>query len=224
MKRLILFTVLFFYALLITVPNDQSARTDQDQDLAQYLFPSFSRSTIILKSGKTSTLMLNYNTVSEKMVFEQHGQFYDLVNPEASDTATIEKRRFIPYETFFLEVMVNDAISLYVRHKSELIAPGRPMGYGTTSQLTSSNYLSGLETPSGYYNFKLPDGYTVRPANIYYLKVSGEMSSFVGEKQFLRNFPDKEEALKQFIKKNRLKFDRKDDLVRIVNYCNELDY
>jgi len=168
--------------------------------------------------------MLNYNTVSEKMVFEQHGQFYDLVNPEASDTATIEKRRFIPYETYFLEVMVNDAISLYVRNKSELIAPGRPMGYGTTSQLTSSNYLSGLETPSGYYNFKLPDGYTVRPANIYYLKVSGEMISFAGEKQFLRNFPDKEEALKQFIKKNRLKFDRKDDLVRIVNYCNELDY
>jgi len=216
-------TVLLFFAFLITLPNDHADSAEQDQDLAQYLFPSFSRSTIMLKSGKTTNLMLNYNTVSEKMVFEQHGQFYDLVNPEASDTATIDKRRFIPYETFFLEVVVNDAISLYVRHKSELVAPGRPMGYGTTSQLTSSNYLSGLETPSGYYNFKLPDGYTVRPTNIYYLKVSGEMNSFVGEKQFLRNFPDKEEALKQFIKKNRLKFDRTDDLVRIVNYCNDLD-
>jgi hypothetical protein len=223
MKRSIVYTLLSVFALIIAHPDDLDAQTEKGQEMAQYLFPSFSKSKIITKSGKAMNMMLNYNTVSEKMVFEQNGQLYDLVNPEASDTASIENRKFIPYEYYFLEIVVNDDISFYVRHKSELVVPGRPMGYGTTSQLTSSNYLSGLETPSGYYNFKLPEGYTVREAALYYLKVRGEMKSFAGEKQFLKIFPDKVSAIKQFIKKNRIKFDRTDDLVRLVNYCNELD-
>jgi hypothetical protein len=215
--------VVFFIASIITPPDDLAAQTESGQYLVQYLFPSFSRSTIIIKSGKMMNLMLNYNTVSEKLVFEQNGQYFDLANPEATVTATIEKREFIPYETYFLEVVINDEISFYVRHKGELVVPGRPMGYGTTSQLTSSNYLSGVQTPSGYYNFKLPEGYTVRQTPLYYLRVGGDMHSFMGEKQFLRIFPDESDKLKQFIRKNRIKLDKTEDLIRLVNYCNELN-
>jgi hypothetical protein len=197
-----------------------TAQTEQGQVLLQYLFPAFTKGAITLKSGKVMSLMLNYNTVSERMVFEQKGQYYDVANPETSDTVTIGGRKFIPFEKCFLEVVVNDRISFYVRHKGELVVPGRPMGYGTTSQTTSSNYLSDIQTPSGHYNFKLPDGYTVRSVPLYYLKIDGKMQSFLGEKQFLRILPGKEDSIRIYSRQNRLKFDKAGDLAKIVRYCN----
>lgn len=200
-----------------------TAQTENQMDFSQYLFSSFEESTIITKTGKAINIILNYNTVSEKLVFEQNGQYFDLTNPETVVTAIIEKREFIPFGTVFLEVIISDQISLYIQNRSELVAPGRPTGYGQTSQLTSSNVLSGVQTPSGYYNFKLPDGYTVRPASLYWIKVKEEMHSFLGEKQFLRIFPDESDKLKQFIRKNRIKLNKTEDLIRLVSYLNELN-
>jgi hypothetical protein len=202
-----------------------SALTGQESkstDLSQYLFRDFSRSTINTKSGKTITLLLNYNTVTEKMVFEQKGQYYDLINEETIDTAYIHNRLFVPQGKVFLEVILKDTVSYYIQHKSELVAPGRPAGYGTTSQLTSSNFLSGVNTPSGYYNFKLPDGYTVRAAPVYWIKFSGEMHSFLGKKQFLKIFPGKKGMLKKYIKENRIWMDRSEDILKAAGYANEI--
>lgn len=209
-------------ALTVIPGLSLKAQTEQGQALLQYLFPSFTKSTIILETGKVMNLLLNYNTVSERMVFEQKGQYYDVANPESSDTATIQGRKFVPFGNCFLEVVVNDKISFYVRHKGELVVPGRPMGYGTTSQTTSSNYLSDIQTPSGHYNFKLPEGYTVRPVPLYYLKVEEKMQDFLGEKQFLKILPDKKDSIRKYAKENRLKFDKADDLAKIVRYCNSI--
>ena len=215
--------IVIILLLIINHSNELKAQDDTSKDLVQYLFPAFSRGTVVTKPGKVMNLMLNYNRVSERIVFEQNGQYLDLVNPEAADTAKIEGRKFIPWETWFLEVIVNSKISLFVRHKAELETAGRPMGYGNTSQLTSSNYLSAVQAPSGYYNFKLPEGYTVRASKVYYLKVDGGMHSFLGEKQFLKIFPGQEDPIKQFIKKNRLKFDKTEDIARLIKFCNDMN-
>jgi len=210
--------VFLVVSCLSLLSQDQKA-----QDLAQYLFPEFSRGMILTKACKMNNLILNYNTVSEKMVYEQKGQYYDIANPETTDTAILSGRKFIPYGKVFLEVVVKGETPFFIQRKSELVAPGRPAGYGQTSQLTASNYLTGIETPSGYYNFKLPDGYTVRATPVYWLRRGGEMHSFLGEKQFLKIFPDKSAILKKFIKDNRIRFERENDLLKLVAFCNELN-
>jgi len=49
------------------------------------------------------------------------------------------------------------------------------------------------------------------------------MLSFTNEKQYLKLFPDKAEGIKEFIKKNRLKFDNYEDLIQIVRYSGGLE-
>jgi hypothetical protein len=44
----------------------------------------------------------------------------------------------------------------------------------------------------------------------------------VNERQFLRLFPDQQDELKYFIKQNHIKFDMIPDLVRLIQYYNEL--
>lgn len=193
------------------------------QDLKQYLYPEFTRSSILMKNGRTMNVMLNYNMVTEKMVFEQNGEYYNIVNPETADTIFLNDEKFIYHEGVFLEIMQLGKLPFYVQHRAELIQPPRPAGYGTTSQLTSSNVLSGINTPSGYYNLKLPDGFTVRKSNTYWVNKDGRMGYFLGQRQFLKLFPDNDARLKKFIKDSKIRFDKPEDVVKLAAFCdNEL--
>ncbi len=190
--------------------------------LAQYLFPAFHKNTVLLKNGTSYSLLLNYNKVTEKMVFMQKGSYFDLANLSTVDTVFLNGRKFIPNESYFLELLVSGSSAFFIRNKGELIAPPRPAGYGTTTQLTSSNLLSGISTPQGYYNFRLPEGYTVKPASSYWVKKENTLSRFGNESQLIKIFPGRESEIKNFIKTNRLRFIRQQDVVRIAEFCSRL--
>ena len=146
-----------------------------------------------------------------------------MTNQETVDTVYLQGRKFIPYEKIFLEVVVKDKISLLLQNRSTLQAPGVQVGYGGTSELTSSKYMSGVQMSTGYYNLELPEGYLVKPALAYWVKVDDKLENFFNERQFLKIFPELEERLKLFIKQNKIKTDRIEDLVKLVQYCNELE-
>ena len=48
------------------------------------------------------------------------------------------------------------------------------------------------------------------------------MSGFANERQFLKLFPDHETELKQFIKQNKIKFDKVPDVMKLAEYYNKL--
>ena len=55
----------------------------------QFLFKDFNDSKILLKSGKIQNSKLNYNTITETMVFISDNDIYDLTNPGIVDTVYI---------------------------------------------------------------------------------------------------------------------------------------
>jgi hypothetical protein len=217
LKRFAFCQILIFVFLSVQL-NGQSETQDT---LAQYLFPSFSRSNVKAKNGKHYTLLLNYNIVTEKMVFLQKGNYFDLANTGTVDTVFLSNKRFVPKDQYFLEVLVAGRTSFYIRNKGELLEPPRPAGYGTTTQLTSSNLLEGISTPQGYYNFRLPEGYTVNHTNSFWVRIDDKWTRFLNESQFLKIFPGREKELKQFIKENKLRINRREDLIRIGDFCNK---
>lgn len=214
-NRIVLTVLMIFIAGLPAKAQDEAG-----QSLKQYLFPSFSKGVVKLKNGKEASLILNYNMVSEKMVFEQKGQYYDLSNPETVDTVYLNNIKLIPREKEFAEVLVTGNYPFYIQHKADLQAPPRPGAYGTTSELTSSNYLSGYQNEMGYYNFKLPEGYTVKKSPFYWIRKGEEWIKVNSEKQVPKIFPESEEKIKKFIKDNRIKADRTEDMIKLAKFCN----
>lgn len=202
------FLIMFLLICSIKLP----AQTNVTQDLTQYLFPEFSKSTVKMKKGGDITLMLNYNTVTERMVFEQKDQFFDMVNQETVDTAYLQNRKFVPFGKAFYEVLVNAPVSLFIQHRSNLMAPGKPAAYGGTSEVSASTYLSSIYLETGFYNFKLPSDYKVKASPVNWVRINDNLSSFFNERQFLKIFPQKEGELKKFIKENKIKFEKHEDL------------
>jgi hypothetical protein len=212
-------TILMVIILCFALPV--RAQTNTGGSEPQFLFPGFTQGKISMKSGQSQSVKLNYNIVSEKMVYEKDGNLFDMINNSLIDTVYLQTRKFIPVGNIFHEVLLSAPISLFMQHKGVLIPQGTPAGYGSTSQTSSTDIISSLSLPGGNYNLKLPSNVDIRVDLIYWIRKDNSMYSFINERQFLKIFPGKETEFKQFIKQNKIKLDKLPDLIRLVQHCNE---
>lgn len=192
-----------------------------DKDLPQYLYNEFSNAAVRLKNSTTQTLKMNYNLLSGKMVFERDGKLYDLINPESIDTVYMQNSKFVRFGNTFYELVLTKPLTLLIENNAKLISVGKPAGYGSTSQTSSVETLSGINSNDGFYNLKLPSDYTVNIHRVYWLMKNTGMLSFVNLKQLIKIFPDKETDIKEYVKKNHISIDRRDDLIKLVQFCAE---
>jgi hypothetical protein len=213
---------LFSILILLTFIILAGAQVNSDGSTPQYLLNEFTAGLVKMKNGSRSGALLNYNTVTEKFVFSKNGELYDMTNTELIDTVYLDKRKFVPVGKIFHEVLVVAPIALFIQHRSSLQSPGAPAGYGGTSQVSNTKSYSSIEMETGRYNLNLPSDFTVRPDPVYWIRQGKEYESFVNEKQFLKIFPGKEEEMKQYIKQNKIKFDRMSSMIKLAEYCNEI--
>jgi hypothetical protein len=199
-----------------------SAQDSSEGSTPQYLFSQFVSGTVRMKNSQRQTQIMNYNTATEKIVFIKGDTYYDLINPETVDTITIEGRKFVPVGKSFYEVLYFGQTSLYIQNKISLLPPGKPVGYGGTSQVASVDYLSTINLNGVQWNLKLPSDYTVVSRSVYWIRRGKEWFDFTNEKQFLKLFPDKAGVLKEHIKSDKIKFDKPESFLKLMEFINSL--
>jgi hypothetical protein len=219
MKKII---VGLFSIVLLFCCHSASAQTGNAIPLPQFVFPAFTKGVVKMKSGDNYSALFNYNMVDEEMIFNNKGQYMALENISAVDTIIIGARKFVPAQKVFYEVITKGTLSLYIQHKSKYTDQGTPTAYGMTSKTNSSESFNSLKGGNQIRTLDLPDNVVVTPELVYWAKVNDEMKKFSSERQFLKIFPAKETELKDYIKKNDLDLDKREDLVRLGNYCNEI--
>ncbi len=214
--------MIFLVILILSQVIPALAQPDSLNNLAQYLYPEFSAGKIILKSGKSTTVNMNYNTLTEKMTFFQSGTLLDLVKPETVDTVILQNNKFVFLDNAFFEVLVDGPVSLFIQHRSDLSSTGRPGPYGTKSQTSGPVSVSKLYSDNNTYNLKLPVEFVVTPAPVNWIRIDNVMHKILTSRQFYKLFPAQENKIKQFVKENKLNMKNTSDLVKIVTYCNTL--
>lgn len=187
-----------------------------------YVLPSFVKGTVLLKSGKTQTAMMNYNMITEEMIFENGSTRLAMDNLEKIDTIYLDSMRFVPHNKIFYEVLINDRISLFKKHKSNLLQSGAPAGYGGTSETSATTSISILAGSGALYKLQLPQDYHVKDASQFWISKENTESIVTSQKQFLKIFPEKSKELEQFIKQKKLNVRKQEDLIILIKKCNEL--
>ncbi|NJK98875.1 MAG: hypothetical protein HC905_31730 [Bacteroidales bacterium] len=72
------------------------------------------------------------------------------------------------------------------------------------------------------YELKIPKDFEVIDNSLFWIMTPKKWVSFNNERHFLKLFPEKNEALKQFIKANKIRFKEVDDMIKLVKYLNEI--
>jgi hypothetical protein len=205
---------------LLIVPFQLKSQTDTINNPAQFLFPHFSLGIVKMKNSEKVTLLLNYNIVTEKMIFFQNDLQFDLINYENVDTIYIQKRKFIPSGKVFYEVMVKAPVSFFVQHRGSLQSPPKPAAYGGTSEVSSSDYITNINFGGDVFRMKNIAEFVVKVDPLYWIRNKDKMLSFMNEKQLLKILSDKKNDVRQFIRQNNLDVEKPSDIIRIVNHYN----
>ncbi|NSW93968.1 MAG: hypothetical protein HPY62_04565 [Bacteroidales bacterium] len=217
-------TFIFIFTFIFTSFSPAVyGQDEEDLSYLQYLYPEFTNSVVLLKNGQTQKAMMNYNMATEKMVYIKDNVYYDLLSYEITDTIYINNSKFVPVGKVFYELVVKGPVTLFIEHSASLLPPAKPGAYGTKTETSSVTMVSTYGSSGGkLYNLKLPSDYKIILKPVYWIRKDYRMYSFVNAGQFLKIFPDKKSQLKEFIKINKTKFDKRDDVVKLINYCNSI--
>lgn len=213
--------IVLFAAVLSVIPLGLSGQNETKKLYPQLLFPEFSSGIIKMKSGKTSTASLNYNTVEEEMLFEQNAQFYVVSKMDEIDTVIINGRKFVPVEKAFYEVIVKGNISIYVENRNRFAPVGTKTAYGLTSQTNGPTSINTVRRGGQMRTLDIPENVEISEAILFWVKVNGIMSKFTTERQFAKIFPGEEDKIKDFFKKSKIDIKTAEGLKMLGKFCNE---
>jgi hypothetical protein len=173
-----------------------------------------------MKDGIKNVLPLNFNSITEEMVFKGDTKVLAIAKGEIElvDTVYIKARKFVVLENKFVELLYKNGCELYAEHKCNVVAPGKPGPFGTTSQTSSTTTISSLYTGGSIYSLSLPEGYTTRPYIYYRIKKNGVLTKILNLRQLQKFYQDKKDLYKAYDKEHDLKFNDQESIAGLVKY------
>lgn len=213
MKRII-------YLLIFNLSFSISYSQVRGTQLSHYLFPEFMPGVVLMKSGIKHEAMLNYNSMTEEMVFDNKGKKLALgkEKPELVDTVYISGRKFFLLNNKFVELLYNSKCDLYAEHNCSVKYPGKPAAYGGTSETTSVDTYSNIYAGGILYELKLPDGFEITPFTNYWLNKNGELNKFINMRQLMKLYDDKEDLFKDYVKNHDVKYTDQESILQLIKY------
>ena len=185
-----------------------------------YVFNEFNEGTIIMKSGEVYKLPLNYNSLTEEMVFDENGQKMAIGKDKVNeiDTIIIKDKKFIVCKSKFYELISKPQFDLLVLYKCYVKNKGESVGYGISSETASITKYSSINSNSAYYNLNLPGGYDLYPFVSYVIKKGGDFQSFKSMKQLKKIYSNKKELLKTYTNQHEVVFNNVESILQLVQY------
>ncbi len=187
---------------------------------AHYLFPAFTQGIVLMKSGVQNEALLNYNTLTEEMVFDKNGTKLAIPKTDIGfiDTVFIEDRKFIVLDKKIVELLSYSKWHLFVEYKCKVQEKGQSAGYGGTSETAAINTHSSLIAGGVFYELELPNHYKIEPYTYYWLKKNGELKRFVNMTTLKKLYKDKKDLFKAHVKKHDVKYNDPESIIQLIEY------
>jgi len=190
------------------------------EETGHYIYPEFSQGVVLMKSGVSEKTLLNYNSLTEEMVYIDKGNKLALSDETVAriDTIFIKNKKFVAVGTKFFELICHSKFDLYIEHKCKLRSVGKPTAYGATSQSTTTSSYSSSPTEGMKYELKLSDQYQVEPYIFYWIKKNNGSKKFANMRQLKNLYSARKELMDTYVKEHDVKYDNPKTIVQLIEY------
>jgi hypothetical protein len=203
-------------SVLVVVQQANAQRTDTLVKLEHYALDTFTNGIVRLKNGTTTRHSMNYNLVTQEMIFRQGDRFLAIAYPETIDTVYFGERKFVPAgKEGFYEWLAGNTYPLFAEYTCTVKEPGTPVGIGT-SNTTAATSIKSLINLGGAYALTLPDGFEVMPKRTLLIKYDNTLHRVKNEQQLSRLFPTKRELIRTWVKEHKTNFSKNDEVAMLV--------
>jgi hypothetical protein len=197
------------------------SQNEISERIPQYLFSEFADGMVVKNNGEKVVTSLNYNVVTEEMIFRRDDKFLALGGVSSIDTVYLNGMVFLPVDNKFYELAVAGENKLMVQFTGTVRVEGEDVGYGVTSQTSRITTLSSITNTGGFYNLDLPDNLHISRQITYYADVDGSLERFVNERALLKIFRERRSEIKGLIDDMGIDFDNYNDVVSLFVEINK---
>ncbi|MCY1719062.1 hypothetical protein OU798_01825 [Prolixibacteraceae bacterium Z1-6] len=184
--------------------------TSKDIEGSPYLNDEFINGTVFTTSKlQYQNIPLRYNIFNDDMEFRTpDNQVMAIAAPEIIESVEFGefKMKYLPYSAAkkirrgFFKELVNGKVSLYAKPNILYTEPQKPAPYKEAQ----------------------PAKFTNKP-DFYYIREGTESAQKIDNKNVLiQFFPDHQKEVAAFVKKNKIKHNKEEDLTELINYYNSL--
>jgi hypothetical protein len=215
----IISAILTAVSVFINLP---AGAQDNNAVPGQFLFPEFQTGVVQMKNGERAKLRINYNIVTEKMVFMQEGKIYDIINYPSIDTVYINARKFFPSGRIFFELLEKGRAVLFIQHKGKLKNPSRPAAYGGTSEVSSSTYIDNMMIAGETYRSKRNAEVVIIPDPILWIKYGDRTEPVTGVTRLKKLLSDRRQEVNNYLNGKKLDVTDTEQMIGLVGFYNSL--
>jgi len=193
----------------------------------QYLFPEFTDGDVFFNGMPRSSGKLNYNMLIGEIHFiDNNKQILALANVNNVIYVKIENRKFYPFKNneFTEELMTTPRCQLTVRYTGKVAQHGKKVAYGGSSATSSVTSYSSVAGANRQYELSVIEDVLVTVDSYYYfLTKNGRYTIIRNVKAFTKLFPEHKAIIETFAKENKIRFNNKEELITLLEYCSKLE-
>ena len=172
-----------------------------------------------MKKGQENKALLNYNLLTEEMIFKDKDKLLALgpTDIQQIDTIFIEDRRFCTLNNAIVELIVKATYDLFAENKCKALNQGTETAYGGTSQ-TGATTSYGSVNSGGTVNLDISEDYKFKPYTHYWLRKDGKLKKFTSIRQLTKLYNDKKDLCKSYVKDNDVTIENQESIILLIEY------
>jgi len=191
-----------------------------------YYYSQFTDGTVVLKDGTKVEVKMNYSRLFDQMLFiGPNGDTLAIGDEKNIKFVSIGQDKFY-YDQGYIRIIVdNDFVKLAEKQVWE-VADIRKMGTfnrptNTVAIQSLTNYTNGSDAAKSK-DLILNEEIVLRKETQYYFGDAYYHFVRSGKKKLLSLFPKDEKDLEKYLNENKVNFDKKEDLEKLVEFLSGL--
>jgi hypothetical protein len=186
-----------------------------------YKYKNFLEGKIIFKDSSIAKAELNYNRILGEIHFiNSKGDTLQLASPETMISIIIGVDTFYYLEKGFAEILTHySTIDLSAKKILKYIGKEKKGAYGTYSPTASITSYDSFTADDQITNMLATDENLLFKYQNSFFLVDGFHNSFpANKKNFYKLFSNKENQLKDYFQKNKVNFQKEDELKKLLGF------
>lgn len=228
MKKLV---VIFFSVLILNeVLNSQDNKTvivragtkvsDYFSFSDKFLYPDFIPGKVVLKSGRSNEVKLNYDMLLDEIEFVQSGD--TLAISRKKDLKYVASQDTFYYDNGYIKIIYSGKVRVGMKQCWRIKDILKIGAFGTRVRGGTAESVSSLQANGLTYGLIPNEDMEIQKSIDYYLcSPSGDFIPFI-KKNTLQLFPAKSNEIKAYLKSNKVNFNSQKDLLLFAGWLSTL--
>ena len=188
----------------------------------RYQYKEFIAGRIQLNNGIVSDKMLNYDFLNGEMEYIKGKDTLAIANAQEIRRIIVASDTFYYNKGAYLQLISGGALKVALKQYIKLKEVQKKDSYGTSSSGSATNSYGSLPTAGNFYKLVANEDMIFQRTLEYYL--SDPQGGFVqyNKKNVLHLYPEHEKVIKDYLKSNKINFDKRDDLISLAGFLSNL--